>query len=1185
MADQLDQDFVFAILAAQLGLASPRQVMAAAAAWLADRTKSIPQRLLDEGAIDLQSFKQLETMAAQVLESGGGDSMDTIAQVDKAPTMRDPVPSTPPPLGSEDATLLDTDKGSVVSTEGISGVTPEAPARYSFAGGTRELAVLGKGGLGRVMIAFDEHLGRRVAVKELLSDVGDSAGAIVRLLTEARVTAQLEHPNIVPVYELGKRLDGSLYYTMKLVQGKTLSAVLKECSTLDDRLKLLPRFVDLCHAMAYAHSRGVIHRDIKTENVMVGEFGETVLLDWGVAKVRGARESDETREEGPRAVESLLPDENASATVEGAAMGTPSYMSPEQAMGLHDELDERSDVWSLGAVLYEILSGRPPFTGKTTMEVLGRVITEPVVPLRQIDEAIPPELASICEKALMRDKALRYASAEEIADEIEAFGSGARVRVHEYSSMELFRRFAAKNKTALIAVCTVLAVIVVALVMVTLSFRGEKKARAREHAALEKEKQEHLVADYHIAQAFNEKADRLEKEKRTLESRIYAAASLMHNPSNARSPAYSPSFAGLFPESDLLNVEAASIIYRSSLGLVLSYGGSLRADEAFGNVAFSPDGKRVAAGGFDSKVRVWNVGTRAAAGVLEGHGDTVSDVAFSPDGQRLASASYDNTVRIWDLGKGKAETIVKVCDSNAQCVVFSPDGSRVAAGCVEGTVTVVDAGTGAVLYSLAGHEAQVHGIAFSPDGKIIASGSYDKTVRLWDAAAGAPMVVLTDQGKRVTDVAFSPDGKRLASSDWEGTILLWDAATLKALYPLETCEGGTTSLAFSPDGKLILAGSGDKTVRLWNVESGKQVLAVEGHRDLVMGVDYGPDGKMLASASYDKSVKLWNLDTSRPVLALDGHKDWIFGAAYSPDGKRLASASLDKTLKVWDLPSGRLAFTIEGERGYFYHVAYSPDGKRLAASCSESSVGLWDAETGELIQYMEGHEGLVRGVAFSPDGSLLATTSEDKTVRLWDAASGKQVNVIEGHGSKVWDVVFSPDGKHLLTGGSDNAARLWDVATGKLVRSYEQSQWVSSVDFSPDGKKIATAGKDGTAVLWDRATGKKLFVLKGHRQWVNTVRFSPDGRHVATASDDGRFGIWSVEAGKLILVISVVESGGDSAIAFSPDGKWLATDHDKSIFIFPLDFAILSPHPAELLKEAQASAGMVLDGFALKPPW
>jgi WD40 repeat protein len=193
--------------------------------------------------------------------------------------------------------------------------------------------------------------------------------------------------------------------------------------------------------------------------------------------------------------------------------------------------------------------------------------------------------------------------------------------------------------------------------------------------------------------------------------------------------------------------------------------------------------------------------------------------------------------------------------------------------------------------------------------------------------------------------------------------------------------------------------------------------------------------------------------------------------------------------------------------------------------------------------------------------------------------------VIEGHGSKVWDVVFSPDGKHLLTGGSDNAARLWDVATGKLVRSYEQSQWVSSVDFSPDGKKIATAGKDGTAVLWDRATGKKLFVLKGHRQWVNTVRFSPDGRHVATASDDGRFGIWSVEAGKLILVISVVESGGDSAIAFSPDGKWLATDHDKSIFIFPLDFAILSPHPAELLKEAQASAGMVLDGFALKPPW
>jgi WD40 repeat protein len=1188
MSDQTERDFIFGILAAQLGLAAPRQVVAAAAAWLADRTRSIPQRLLAEGVLDQQKARHLEAMAAQVLAAGGGDVMETIAQTntaptDTAPTLRASSPSAPAgSVSTDDATLLDERRGAVVSTEGITGVTPESPARYSFLGGARESAVVGRGGLGRVMIAFDEHLGRRVAVKELLSDVSDTAGAIVRLLKEARVTAQLEHPNIVPVYEIGKRLDGSLYYTMKLVQGRTLAAALKACTSLDERLKLLPHFVALCNAIAYAHSRGVIHRDVKTENVMVGEFGETVVLDWGVAKARGKKEEAEGESAGLTSVTSLIPDGGAGSTVEGAAIGTPSYMSPEQAMGKLDEVDEQSDVWSLGAVLYEILTGHPPFTGKTTMQVLGRVLTEPVIPARRIDEAIPPELASICEKALSREKTSRYRSAREIAEEIEAFRSGARVRFHEYSSMELFRRFAAKNKAALLAACAILAVIVAALVMVSLSFRSEKSAREREHEALEKEKREHLIANFHIAQAFNEKADRLEKEKRSLESRIFAAASLLHNPSNPKSPYASPTFAGLFPESDLLNVEAASIIYRSSLGLVLSYGGSLKADDAFSDAAFSPDGKLIAAGNFDRKVRVWDVETKHIVHTFEGHGDSVSDVTFSPDGRLLASASADRTVRLWDLQEGRALLTLQACENKVQCAAFSADGARVAAGCTEGKITVWDAAAGAPLLTLAGHEGWVMGIAFSPDGKTIVSGSYDKTVRIWDAATGAPLAALTGQGKRVTDVVFSPDGRFLASSDWEGTIMLWDTRTWAAPRPLEVAEGGATSLAFSPDGKLILAGSGDKTVRVWDVESGKQVIAVGGHRDLVMGVDFSPDGRTLASASYDKSVKLWNLDARRSVLTLDGHTDWIFGAAFSPDGKRLASASLDKTLKVWDISTGKLVFSIEGQQGFVWQVAYSPDGGRLASGCADGTVGIWDARTGRPIHTMKGHLEAVHSVAFSPDGRRLASAGDDRTVRLWDTASGKQVAVLEGHEGKVWEVTFSPDGKSLASASSDNTARLWDVESGKVLRTLPHAQWATSVDFSPDGRTIATTGKDGTAALWDASTGKKLKVLLGHEQWVNTVRFSPDGKHIATASDDGRFGIWSVDTGKLILVISVVESGGDSAVAFSPDGQWLATDHDKSILVFPLDFSILAPHPRTILDEAQASSGMILDGFELK---
>jgi len=445
-----DRNLLFGVLAVQLRFLTPQKLMEAAAAWATHQNEPLRKFLIASGALSEKRCEMIDGLIDEQIQAHQGDVHATLMSLGGKRAVHESFAASL--VVEEDQVKLasfggDTPREKVEAAEELEdsrNLTLAHPNRYALRGEQ------GRGGIGRVLIAFDQHIGREIAVKELLPEKGPDGtpssdspvrktGAVAaRFLREARITGQLEHPGIVPVYELGRRPDGSVYYTMKLVRGKTLAEKIGACRSLGERLQLLHHFLDLCQAMAYAHSRGVIHRDLKPANVMVGEFGETVVLDWGLAKVEGQKD---VRADALERDLKQIKQAGAGETVAGKPIGTPAYMSPEQADGRIEEIDERSDVWSLGAVLYEILTGRPPYEGVNAYEVMGKVLQNPVVPVKEVEPKAPGELSAISEKCLSKERGKRYASAKELTDDVAKFLAGGLVGAFEYPIWRLLGRW------------------------------------------------------------------------------------------------------------------------------------------------------------------------------------------------------------------------------------------------------------------------------------------------------------------------------------------------------------------------------------------------------------------------------------------------------------------------------------------------------------------------------------------------------------------------------------------------------------------------------------------------------------------------------------------------------------------------------------------------------------------------
>jgi WD40 repeat protein len=983
---------------------------------------------------------------------------------------------------------------------------------------------LGHGSFGTVFLAHDPLLGRDVALKIPRVPALLTPQLRQRFQHEAQAAARLDHPNLVAVYDAGV-VDDVCFIASAYCPGTSLAAWLQQRGQPVPWRIAASLLEILAETVQHAHNRGVLHRDLKPANIL--------LVNVGAVSGEGEHPSATTHyslltTHQPKITDfglaKLLEEGRSDQTTTGMIVGSPCYMAPEQAEGKNREITTAVDVYALGAILYEMLTSRPPFQADSALTTLEQVRNQEPAPPRRLQPQVPRDLETICLKCLQKDPRRRYVSAHGLAEDLRRLQAGEPIEARAVGPGERLLKWAKRRPApaAVVSVTCLAAALLIALsVVFNVRLTEEKGETFRALLGVAQEKEATEQALHREVQANAELTRAL----------YFHRINLAHHEWLANNVVRTEQLLEACP-AELRQWEWRYLKGLGQRGFLTLRGH----DGEVISVAFDTTGKRVASASWDGTVKTWDAGTGKVLETLRGHEGRVEGVAFSPDGQHLASAGWDKTVKIWYIASDKCDTL-RSHDEVVSCVTFSPDGRRLASAGWDKTVKLWDTSTHRLLRTL-NHSDRVFRVTFSPDGRRLASGS--DAVKVWDVNTGELLTTRTANPAEpliwVGGVSFHPDGRRLASANGNNTVSIWDSTTGKSLNVLR--GHGPNMVCFSPDGERLATAGYDQTVRVWDTASGAEVYTLRGHTDSwVTSVVWTPNGQRLASGSADRTVRIWDARTSQEALAIPGGRH--LQVACSGDGRFIATAGLykDQAVVIWDAGTAKALVRLRGHAEPATSVAFRPDSRYLASAAGKT-VKIWDTKTWKEVATLQGHSQSIVRVAYSPDGKRLASASMDKTVNLWDPGT-RQVVLSLGHEASVNGVAFSPDGKYLATGSEDHTVRIWKVDTGQVLHTLRgHSLGVMSVAFDPKGEFLASSSRDASVKVWNLATGQLAFTCKGHTAIVWAVVFSPDGRRLASASDDYTVKLWDAATGDEALTLRLHLFSGFS-VAFSPDGTRL----------------------------------------------
>jgi WD40 repeat protein/serine/threonine protein kinase len=1065
----------------------------------------------------------------------------------------------------------------------------------SHIGSYKLLRILGEGGFGIVYLAEQQRPMKRQVALKIVKPGMDSAQVIRRFEAERQALALLDHPNVAHVYDAGTTEAGRPYFAMEYVKGVPIT---EHCDrqklTIEERLRL---FVKVCEAIQHAHQKGIIHRDIKPSNIQVCIEGEQAIpkvIDFGVAKALSQPLTERTL-----------------VTEQGQLIGTPEYISPEQAEMTNQDIDTRSDVYSLGVLLYELLTGTLPFESQTlrkgNLDQMRQIIreTEPKTPSTRVtglDAEASTRLAKCCQndtaslrrrlrgdldwitlKAMEKDRMRRYQTAHALAEDIERHLNNEPVSAGRPGTLYRFQKLVRRNRgvfatTAVVATVLVLGVFVSTwqAVRATRAEREQKLQRQRASEAAQALRHSLYLADLNAAQLALQ------------ENNLGRAVDLVNK--------YFPKPG----EPDLRGIEWRYLwnCCQGDESFVLDFHGY-----PVSAASRSPDGKLVALASFDNKVTIVDTGSKKVLARLNGSFNLINGqtVAFSPDGKVLASADQGAInlwhTDVWSLaGRLEGESFT----GGSITVLFSPDGQTVSTACA-GKLAFWDRATCHLVMPVnatARPFPHGHRLVYSPDGQTLAYATIDG-IQLWDVRSRSWIEQFARQMSGITSLAWSSHW--LAAGSWFGDLKLWDMRTRREIINFKAHPTFTFALAFSPDGKTLASGGGDQKIHFWDVAALDYELAdsntpkvslnlqrtatLQGHRHEVWTLAYSPDGQALVTGSKDGTARFWGPLHPRETTSLEGARVPL---RFSADGRSLLVLSTDQTLAEWDVLSRQKTRMIDLRLNAkeVQSVAVAPDGRTFAVGMTTGSVELLNLDKQQrFAQKQFGGEPVVR-LDFSPKGNLLAVLvrnpprqSPSEQLLVWNPTTGEVFGPFGNEGSAF---ACSPDETQLATVAPGYQPEIYDLRTAKPVVTLRRHTWfVSDMCFSPDGRLFATGSSDNTAVLWDAASWSQRAILRGHMGGVGGPAFSADGKVLVSGSADGAVKLWDIDTCQELLSLSTAFPQIPGKVMLSPDESALAVQTRQRFGGLPGDVILLrAPTFAEIdeREKANAAARAVVGG-------